>query len=313
VALRRLALAQKAGDAREAEVARRAVPEVWREALPPAERAWAEGVLTGAPLPLRPPAPPAARGAAPLDLRCFGPFEARVGGEPLAAWSRRKATLVLAALAMEPRGVPAFMLGELLAGDDAPSRNVLKVTIHALRRTLEPALGPNAVSAYVRHDDDRYRLAPEALGEVDVRAFAAALDEGDRLRAGDPAAAAARYEAGLAWYRGELLEGSFYLPYFEAERELYRRRAVAAMRWLAARAGERMDDAGADRWLRRAVEAAPVDEEAHVALIRLHALGRRQDAVRQAYWDARRAFKHHVGLTPGEAVERAYREALSTF
>ncbi len=74
-----------------------------------------------------------------------------------------------------------------------------------------------------------------------------------------------------------------------------------------------MDDAGADRWLRRAVAAAPHEEAPYIQLMQLHALGRRVDKVQLAYWDARKAIKAHLGLIPSAELEAAYRQALATF
>jgi DNA-binding SARP family transcriptional activator len=105
-----------------------------------------------------------------------------------------------------------------------------------------------------------------------------------------------------------LLEDGAFQAHFEVEREGFRRRAVAALGWLAAHAGRRGDAAAEGAWLAKAIALAPCDEHLYVHQMRHHLAAGRPERVRQAYWDARKALKQRLGLAPSDALEQAFRE-----
>jgi DNA-binding SARP family transcriptional activator len=83
---------------------------------------------------------------------------------------------------------------------------------------------------------------------------------------------------------------------------------VSALLWLA----ERRGGAQREALLRRATGLAPCDEGPWLALMRLYAQANLPEKARQAYWDARKAYKKHLGIVPGEALEAAHRQLTAT-
>ncbi len=249
-----------------------------------------------------------------LDLRLLGAFEVFQGGMRLDQWPRKKARLVLAALALYPRGLPAEQLAELM-GEDTRTPAFLasvRVNVMTLRKVLEPALGKREAPRYVLFEHERYMLAPELVLALDWRTFDAAAAEGDRARDKAPDEAAAAYRRALVVYRGNLLEDGGLAAHFEAEREQFRRRAIEALLWLAAHDGRRADLAAEGAALARAAALAPCEEEIYIRLMRHHLAAGRPERVRQSYWDCRKALKARLGIPPSDALEQTFRELAGT-
>ncbi|MDB5101794.1 MAG: transcriptional activator domain protein [Cyanobacteria bacterium RYN_339] len=253
---------------------------------------------------------PAPDGLDTLGLRCLGSFEVRLGGVLLDQWPRRKAKLLLAALALHPGGLPQAELAELIGGDEANPANVLRVNTWALRRALEPGLEKGEESHFIVRDGDVLRLAWDRVAGLDLADHEAAMVEGDALRTSDPRAATAAYDRGLALVRGNLLDdGALYAP-LAARRDAVNRRAVEALGWLCAHHRKLGDYRRAEAALARAAELAPWDEEVYLASMRLYRALGQTDKLRRAYWDCRRALKAHLDRVPSEAFEAAYRGLL---
>ena len=246
-----------------------------------------------------------------LELLCFGRVEVRLGGQALDRWPRRKAKTALASLALKSGVVSSFELGELLGdGDVASGHGILKVTMPALRRTLEPELAQGAGSVYIRTAGDGYALIDAMVGRCDVRAFEAALARAKAARDAKPDDAVLAYEEALTLYRGDLFDEPLLAGAFEAERTAYRRQALEAAFWLADRRESLGDATGREAWLQRAMQIAPVDEEVYVRLMKHHKAVGRPERVRQAYWDCRKALKRYLDLEPSLGFEEAYRQLV---
>ncbi|MDB5102141.1 MAG: hypothetical protein JWM80_6562 [Cyanobacteria bacterium RYN_339] len=274
-------------------------------ACPPLE-ALGYGFLRGQDARLWQELAPAATGDPALDLACFGGLQVRREGVLLDHWPRRKAKLILAAMVLHPEGVRQTTLAEWLGdGDEGSGVAILRMSLRALRGTLEPDLAKGAVSRYVKAEGDLLVLDRAHLGSCDLQAFDEALTAGDGRRDEAPVAAAAHYERALALYQGDLFDETLLRNFFEEERNARRERAAAALAWLAAFHGERGDRSGAEAALRRAVATLPAEEWPYLALMRhQHAAGR-PELARQAYWDCRKALKQHLDATPSEAFEVA--------
>lgn len=268
---------------------------LWRELAPLTQPAEAASTPAG--------------GGGQVGLRLFGSFEARLDGVLLEHWPRRKAKVVLAALALAPRGLPGAVLAELL-DDRTPRQAGVQMCVTALRRQFEPELKDGTRSRYVVLIDDRYQLAAGPLESCDVAAFLADLQAGLRAREADPDGARARLEAGLAHYRGNLLDEPFFEPYFEAEREGLRRQAIEALCWLHERCVFLGDDKAGLAHLERAFALAPCDDEVAIAGMRFHGRRRSPERVRAVYWDHRKALHRLLGLVPSLEVEAGYQAAL---
>jgi ATP/maltotriose-dependent transcriptional regulator MalT/DNA-binding SARP family transcriptional activator len=248
---------------------------------------------------------------AALELKVLGPFEARLGGVLLDQWPRRKARLLLAALALKPEGLRADELAELVGHGEANPANVLRVNAWALRRVLEPELGKGAPSRYLLVAGDRYRLNPACVATRDLDAFERAMAEADSLKQAAPREAARAIDGAMALVRGDLLDEGGPFAVFEPAREAFRRRCVDALHWLGAHHRRGGDYARAEAALVRAIAIAPCDEGTYMAAMKLYRALGQADRLRRTYWDCRRALKAQQGLTPSEAFEAAYRACLA--
>ncbi|MEB3198575.1 MAG: BTAD domain-containing putative transcriptional regulator [Candidatus Sericytochromatia bacterium] len=251
-----------------------------------------------------------AGGTAPLGLtlRMLGGFEARVDGSAIDRWPRQSAKLILASLAIYPRGLTLVELAEHVGGGEASNLTRFKVAVSTLRRILEPEVEHGRESRFVQFADERYLLAPDALASVDVRAFENGLTTAERLWAEDPNAAAGRLAETLALYRGNLLDCAPFNDRFLPEREALRFKALQGFLRLAA--WQKASPNAAEQTLTRLLGLMPWEEEAALALMRHHAAIDRPDRVRQVYWDCRKALKAAFGGTPSEEFEQAYQALL---
>jgi len=245
-------------------------------------------------------------------MRLFGPFEVRRGGIVLDQWPRKKARLMLATLALYPRGLDVAELADLWGEEAATPALVttMRVNVMALRRVLEPDLGKGEASGYVHFENERYVLDRQAVADVDVWAFEAAVSRAEGTRRTAPDAAEVAYEEALARYRGELLEDAAFAGHFEAERERYRRQALSGALFLAERAERAGDMPRADTAYERAVRIAPAEEEVYERLMRHYAKSGRPALVKQTYWACRKALQAHLGLPPTPEFDACYQDVM---
>jgi DNA-binding SARP family transcriptional activator len=270
------------------------------------QRLWEELAAVSAPAALTAVVP------ATLQLRLLGPFEVRQGGLLLDQWPRRKARLLLAALAMRPTGMRADELAALVGWGEANPHNVLRVNAWALRRALEPGLAKGEPSRYLLVQGDRYRLDPQWVEAIDLLTVESALAEAEELWATTPREAAQATERAMALVHGDLLEEGGAFVVFEPQREAFRRRCVAALHRLGAFYRQHADYGRAESALGRAIAIAPCDEATYLAAMRLYRATGRLEQVRRVYWDCRRALKTHLALVPSAEFEAAYRELSGT-
>lgn len=228
---------------------------------------------------LVPPTPPPLTGDGwpwPVTVRVLGPLQVGVDGRParFGRKAQRRPLALLAALAAgRPEGVAEHRLADALwpeaAGDAA--QNALGSALHRLRRLL-------GRDDAVRRQGGRVSLDRSACW-VDAWAFEALLERAEAAGAGGDAGAEEALAArALALYRGPAprdTEVPGAVAAAERLREKFVRHALAA----AARVAAADPEAAAAR-CRKALEAEPLAEPLHLALMRhLAAAGHAAEAV----------------------------------
>ncbi|HEX3223243.1 MAG TPA: BTAD domain-containing putative transcriptional regulator [Nocardioides sp.] len=215
--------------------------------------------------------------------------------------------LVLACLTLaEGRTIAVDDLIDALWGDHSPeqARNALQVKVSRLRALL----GDRA--AALTHSPGGYRLELAAR-DTDAGRFVEELEEGRRLLAADPSAAAACLESALARWQGDPLADLGDHPRLVAARNrLGELRLVAT----EARAEALITDPGsrphAIAELRSILETDPLRPGARVLLMEaLDRSGRRAEAL--AVYDAgRRLYAQTAGLEPPDEVRVVFERLL---
>jgi DNA-binding SARP family transcriptional activator len=227
-----------------------------------------------------------------LEVRLFGTFELRAGGEPVTLTSSRAQSL-LALLALRP-GTPqqrdrvAFLLWP--SSTDRQARTNLRHVLHTLR---------TAVPGIDRH----LHATTRTLALVDVSTDVAAFDEA-LAEAGVPALRAAADR-----YAGDLLDG-WYDDWAAAERDEYRRRMTALLDRLIPLVESAGDLDAAVRYAERARALDRLAEAPYRTLIRLHgAQGDRARAVR-VYHECAAALENELGIGPSNETRALYETLL---
>lgn len=242
-------------------------------------------------------------GVAPaeLELRLLGGFELRGGGRVLLdrSWTRSKAKALLKLVAIEGQVHRERVLDMLWPALDATAAaGNLRKNQHHLRCALAER---GTFAAVIAVRDDVLALGPGV--SLDVTEFRALA----RVALADPQPAA--LDAALTRYRGDLLPEDRYEDWAAGARA----ELLGLRRQLLVHAARLDEDAGrldhaADRW-ETVLQADPVDEEAHRALMRVYLRsGSRHRALRQ-FRDCARLLGDELGLDPS-AETVAVRDAI---
>ena len=234
-----------------------------------------------------------------LRIHLLGVFHVGVGSRQVddTAWRlKRPAALVkLLALAEGHRLHREQVMDRLWPDLDpkAAAANLRKA-VHLARRALDQDEG----ARWLRSEGDLLALPRDAW--VDVHAFESAAS--DARRSGDLKV----YRAALELYTGDLLPEDRYEEWVGPWQDELRTEFVALSMELAGLLEARADLEGAVEALRRVVDLDPLNEEAHVRLIRAYALaGRRRQALDQ-FARLRTLFDRELGVEPSAAAQRLH-------
>lgn len=211
----------------------------------------------------------------------------------------QKAATLLAYLALHPD--TAHSREELAVllwpeADGAAGRHNLRTRLYEVRRVLEPpGTSPGSVLAT---DRDLARLVPGSF-TTDVAEFNRAADTAVRAASGERVDA---LERALGLYRGELLAG-FFDSWILAER----RRLASLQADLLARLLDALSSAGrtseAVDVAHRLIACDPLDEGAHLSLMRLYAAEGRTGAALEQYRAFVAVLRAELGVEPSEEAQ----------
>jgi DNA-binding SARP family transcriptional activator len=227
-----------------------------------------------------------------LVVNLLGPFEVRLGAEPVTRFQYAKVRALLAYLAVEGQQPHTRASLAALLWPDQPERTARASLSQALT-TLRKALGSSGDPApLLLTDSETVQLDPQRLVQVDAAHFLALLTACERhahysWRTCTPCAS--RLRQAVALYRGDFL-ADFFLPDSAAfeewaalQREHRRQRALSALERLADWAEWRGWYGEAIESVRRQVALEPLVEANQRRLMRLLALNGEAGAALMQY------------------------------
>lgn len=258
-----------------------------------------------------------ATGPVPVHIACLGPLTVTVGAETLdvKALKKRKSGQLLVLLLANDGPAPRDQLMEKLWPDlDRTAADTsLRVSLHHLRRLLEPHLGGRSRSRYIQAEGGLVWFSHHAEVQVDLDRFVAALQRaeeaemtGDLLRTAD-----AREEA-IRLYSGDLCAEDPYAEALDELRETLKERYLSAVEWLARYSWqEQQDPARAILYYRQRLQLDEAYEPAHQALLRIYLENGQVAEARHQYTQCKEALERHLGVAPSRATESLLQLALS--
>jgi DNA-binding SARP family transcriptional activator len=228
-----------------------------------------------------------------LRIWLLGGFRAELDGRQVRdeAWRRNRARALVKILALAPS--------------------------HCLHReqvidTLWPALDVDSGSANLRKAAHfaRQAIAPQHLrtrGElVELDASPLWVDVAEF----EAAAQAGRNEEAVSLYRGDLLPEDRYEAWTDEARDRLRSQYQQLLLVLAADRERDGDLVAATQALERLVTDDPLHEEAHLALMRLHALGGARHLALRRFRHLEATLRAELDIAPATEVQNLYREIL---
>jgi LuxR family transcriptional regulator, maltose regulon positive regulatory protein len=292
----------------------RLVPAAWQALPDEAARESFSGLLTPAD---RRRVVSLATGPAPLRIQCLGPLAVTVGPEQIdvKALRKRKAGLLLVLLLTHDSPFPREQVIDRLWPDlDAEAADTsLRVTLHHLRRLLEPHLGGRSKSRYIQAEGGLVWFSRQPELQIDRDQFTGELSLADEAVAvGNQKEAAAHYEAACKLYRGDLSADDPYSAALEDQRNDLRERYAAALDWLGAYFWhDAQDHARAILMFKQRLTMDEAHEPAHQALIRIYLEDGQVAPARQQYAACREALQVQLGVAPARATESLLQLAIS--
>ena len=236
-----------------------------------------------APSPFRPGQQPAAEagGTWPVFIRLLGSFDLLEHGAAVELRPGGKAESLLSVLALTSHdGITRDELMDAVwpSSDPPLAGHSLNALVSSLHRQFRDALHGDSL---VIRTAALYRLNFQAGVGLDIAAFEAAADDGDRAhRAGDGQASRLAYRRAAAFYRGDLCIGSDVRRVLERERLRVRYLTIQA-----ALADSHFAEGDYRAALERSLDLLahdPCREDAHRLAIRCYVrLGERSQALRQ--------------------------------
>jgi LuxR family maltose regulon positive regulatory protein len=248
-----------------------------------------------------------------LDIRTLGGFEVRSNGQMITdtQWAGLRQKLLLKAIVVNGcREIPKDILMDALwpdSGYEAALKR-FKVTLHRLRKILEPAVDSRASASCILLKENRISLDMSCC-RVDVNAFLTACDKVRQLKSDDDdqlRLAACRDAIDI--YGGEFLPEEPYLGWAEMKRAALKDQFIAVLMEAAGilEHGGKMTQA--TQYCETVIQVDPLAEQAYQQLMRLHLHQGQRSAALKVYRDLVKVLAAELDTAPDPATTRLYQE-----
>lgn len=233
-----------------------------------------------------------------LVITCFGKFEVRRQGQPIAPCQNRNGQTILRYLMTQPRYRVTMdaLMALLWPDDDADvARHKVHVAVSSLRNSLNQGLGCVPGSGYILCKNGIYQLNPAVSLTSDFEQFLALYQRG---RQSEGEKMIAHYTQACQLYSGPFLVEDLYADWPVVRREQLNQCFVTMCRELSGYYLNTGRYEEAEQWARAMLKENRCDEEAHRYLIRIYIVqGRRSEAIRQ-YQSCERILAEELGVPP---------------
>lgn len=252
------------------------------------------------------------RSGCSIAIRMLGGFQVKRGERIItdeAGRAVRAISLLKYLAANANRWVPRDEILEVLWADKSPEDavNNFNVTLHALRRLLEPALERGTASHYIRTQAGSYRFIPPGGYTLDVEEFEGLCEEARALdSSGRSTESIAVCRAAAEKYAGDFLPGDVYEAWTVSRREALRQSFVRVLLRLSSLLLERNLLAEAAARARQAIKADPWREDAHRLLMTALARAGQRAKALQHFYSMEEAFMAEFGVGPEEDTVRLF-------
>jgi DNA-binding SARP family transcriptional activator len=249
-----------------------------------------------------------------LEIKTFGAFEIFRAAAALEQEGKGKLPMLLlkAIISHGGAGVPKDVLIEDFWRKSSPAsaqRN-FKVTLHRLRKMLDPSMEKGLGSSYVVLDMNLVSLRKE-LCKTDLDEFLVQCSQGKKVeRAGDLDRAIICYRAAIELYRGDFLAEDLYAPWAETRRQELRAMYVEILSRTAELHLTQGSSKKAAEYYKRVIKADSVNEEAYQKLMQIYSnRGMRAEAIK-LYDECKRVLGNDLGVKPGELTVSIYKKII---
>jgi LuxR family maltose regulon positive regulatory protein len=252
-----------------------------------------------------------------IYVQTLGRFQLFRGQLPVEEkeWDRRQPKQLLKAIiAHGGQNVPKDLLIEELWPDERPkaSETAFDITLHRLRRTLEPKMERDFGSSYIHLNDGVIFLDPE-LCKLDINEFLSLSKEGERKEKKENIKdALSFYVKATEQYQGDFLLEDLYCQWIEMKREELRVKYVA----LLYKIGELYERQGGLRkaisFYKSSIQKDPLLEEAYQRLMVLYSQQKKRNEAIRAYEECKKALWDGLNTELDEVTIALYNRILET-
>ncbi|HZH91023.1 MAG TPA: BTAD domain-containing putative transcriptional regulator [Pyrinomonadaceae bacterium] len=253
--------------------------------------------------------------AADLSINMLGPVEIfRDPARPLAAdaWTTKRARDILCFIASRRhRRASKDTIIDTFWGEadfDAVEKNFHPTVSH-----IRKALNSNqpVKQNFLLYRDSDYLLNQEFSYHIDTEEFDRLVAEAEAARrSGDQARYISCYEAALALYRGNFMQGS-YDEWVEEQRSYYREQHLRMLEVLAVAAQKNEDWSRSLQLAQQILADDQFREDVHCMIMRAQgALGNRA-AIKEQYEHLRRVLRKELGVEPAAETQKVFKGLMS--
>jgi ATP/maltotriose-dependent transcriptional regulator MalT/DNA-binding SARP family transcriptional activator len=247
-----------------------------------------------------------------LTINMLGPVEIfRDPARPLAAdaWTTKRARDILCFIASRRhRRASKDTIIDTFWGEadfEAVEKNFHPTVSH-----IRKALNSNQPlkQNFLLYRDGDYQLSPNFSYHIDTEEFDRLLAEGETARrAREFDRCIASYEAAIAIYRGDFMQG-IYDDWVEEQRSYYREQHLRMLEALTAVAQKTEDWTRSLQLAQEILRTDPFREDVHCMMMRAHAGQGNRHAVKEQYETLSKLLKKELGVEPAAETQKVYRE-----
>ena len=235
------------------------------------------------------------------------------GPVPESAWEgNQPKRLLKAILSRGSRNIQKDVLIEDLWPESDPetvTKN-FKVTLHRLRKALEPDMDQTYGSSYVHLKDNLVFLDDKRI-KIDVDGFLESFESGrEKERQGDIDAAVKWYESAAKFYVGDFLADELYAPWAEWRRRKLQDEYLSMLfRWAKLHESNQETQKAISIYERITI-IDPYREDAYQKLMDLHALMGRKNQVTRVYEICKKALWEGLETKPDHRTRTIYQQIV---